>query len=189
MTIFITMALARLRAGWLALTLALLALTGAFTTGWTAPWRPRAVSAYQEKIRQESGYEGDAGFMPPDVGAAALHAARALPQVLVAPEGAALQLLRWSPDQKGVQVRNAAPSQVTFHVLNYPGWRATVNGKPTPTANDSLGRVVVAVPAGDNQVKLRFARTPDHLAGIAISVLAAVILGALVLRRGAATSV
>ena len=185
MTILMAMALGRFRARWLGFTLAVLALPGAFAIGWSAPWHPRAVTDYQEKIRQESGYEADGAFMPPHVAADAIYAARNLPGVQVAAANASVQVSRWTPDHKAIQVQSPIPTQLAFHLLNYPGWSATVNGKAVASSSDSLGRLVVAMPAGNSRVDLRFTRTADHLLGMAISFLALLILGWLRLRFSA----
>jgi hypothetical protein len=183
MTILIAMAWGRSRVWGLGLTLAVLAFSGAFAIGWSAPWHPRAVADYQEKIRQENGYESDSAFLPPNVAPEAIHDARSLPNVQVVAAGASVQVSRWAPDRKSVQLQSSVPTQITFHVLNYPGWRATVNGKTVASTSDSLGRVVIAAPAGNARVDLRFMRTPDHLLGMGISLIALVMLGWLRLRR------
>ena len=65
MTILTAMALGRFRVWWLGLTLGVLAFSGAFAIGWSAPWHPRAVTDYQEKVRHERGYEADGAFYRP----------------------------------------------------------------------------------------------------------------------------
>ena len=65
---------------------------------------------------------------------------------------------------------------------NYPGWRAYVDGRPTPiVAADYLFRGVV-IPAGNSVVEFSYEPTSLRI-GFAISLAAAIILGVLVMRR------
>jgi uncharacterized membrane protein YfhO len=60
----------------------------------------------------------------------------------------------------------------------YPGWSATVDGKPAPLLRADYALVGVALPAGRHVVELRFASRPTR-AGLALSLLG--VIGALAL--------
>ena len=68
------------------------------------------------------------------------------------------------------------PSLLVLNRRQYPAWRVLVNGvaaQPVePERNDGL--LAVAVPAGEDQITLVFARTRDRTLGLMISLLAAV---------------
>jgi len=172
-TILMAAAMVRFRAVWLGVVLAALAITGVAFEVPTAPWNPQAIEYYQEKIRGERGYEGGPEFMPPGANPDAMHDARLQPAAQVGAEGANLQVQRWAPDHKILLLQCSAPTDLVLHLLNYPGWQATVNGQTVRTSSDKLGRLVVPVPAGNSRVEVRFRRTPDQIAGLGISLLAA----------------
>jgi len=67
-------------------------------------------------------------------------------------------------------VEAALPVDVVLRLLNYPAWRVEVNGKRiSPQADDPTGRMVIALPAGQSEVDVRFTRTPDRWLGDVLS--------------------
>ena len=68
-----------------------------------------------------------------------------------------------------------------------PGWRATVDGRPTPVQIADLGQQAVFVPAGAHEVALRYEPRPWRV-GLALSLgggVAIAVLGFRIRRRGA----
>lgn len=55
----------------------------------------------------------------------------------------------------------------------FPGWQATVDGRPVPAGPDAAGLVSVAVPAGEHVVTVFFGRTPVRALADGLSLLAA----------------
>ncbi len=83
--------------------------------------------------------------------------------------------------RKQLTVESSAPVELELRLMNYPAWRVEVNGSPVVAHSaEPTGRMVIALPAGHNDVDVRFSRTPDRWAGDAIS-LAGVFLLAVVL--------
>ena len=67
-----------------------------------------------------------------------------------------------------------------LRLLNYPAWHVEVNGKTvTPQQAETNGQMVLLLPAGTQRITAKLVRTPDRKLGIAISVLAALLLLAL----------
>ena len=66
------------------------------------------------------------------------------------------------------------PSLLVLNRRQYPSWRVLVGGKAVaPSVHERQdGLITVPLPAGPNTVDLVFARTPDRIAGIMLSVLA-----------------
>jgi hypothetical protein len=92
--------------------------------------------------------------------------------------GANATVLHWSTYRKRLIVESPEPAQVVLRLMNYPAWRATVNGsKIAPQSDDATGRMVIALPAGRSEVDVQFERTPDRWLGDGISVAAFIVLG------------
>ena len=67
-----------------------------------------------------------------------------------------------------------APQPVTFtyRAFYFPGWRATLDGKPVPlTVTDPHGLMQVAVPAGAHSLSFQFGSTPIRIIGALLSLL------------------
>ncbi len=65
----------------------------------------------------------------------------------------------WSVEVRSSQARLA------FHTYAFPGWRASVDGRPAPVeAVPGLGYLAVTVPAGHHTLNLGLGRTPIRLA-------------------------
>jgi hypothetical protein len=72
---------------------------------------------------------------------------------------------------------------VALRLLNYPAWQVTVNGsRIQPQHAEDTGQMIVAIPAGESQVTVRFARTPDRTVGTTLSILGFLLGGFLLVR-------
>ena len=90
----------------------------------------------------------------------------------------------WLTDNHKVSVESSAPALVALRLLNYPAWQVTVNGKVvTPRKPDDLDQMLIPIEAGKSEIQVRFARTPDQTAGIALSILSLLIAGSLLTQR------
>jgi hypothetical protein len=77
---------------------------------------------------------------------------------------------RWSPEDKEVSVSSREGFFLALRLLNYPAWRAEVNGAAvTPRRGDDFSQMIVPVPAGESHVRVRFTRTRDRTLGGSIS--------------------
>jgi len=77
---------------------------------------------------------------------------------------------RWSPEEKDVSVSAPLPFYLGLRVLNYPAWRAEINGKRvTPRGGEDYNEMVIWVPAGQSNIRIRFTQTWDRTAGGLIS--------------------
>ena len=78
-----------------------------------------------------------------------------------------------SANRLETQVAAPAPWKLSLHAFWIPGWTATIDGKPAPTApTDAIGVVGVDVPAGEHWVRLGFGPTPLRVAATIVSLLA-----------------
>lgn len=77
---------------------------------------------------------------------------------------------RWSPEEKDVSVIAPLPFYLGLRVLNYPAWRAEINGKQVaPRGGEDYDQMVVWVPTGESNITVRFTRTWDRTAGGLVS--------------------
>jgi hypothetical protein len=96
----------------------------------------------------------------------------------------AIHVDRWSPEDKEVSVSSREGFFLGLRLLNYPAWRAEVNGaQVTPRGGDDYNQLIVPVPAGESRVSVRFVRTWDRTLGDVLSMLAAFFLLWLVTRQ------
>jgi len=92
------------------------------------------------------------------------------------------QVREWGPTRKEFAINSPEPMTAALRLLNYPAWRVEVNGKPVlALSNEHTGQMLVTLPAGISRVRIAFAATPDRLWGNVISVIAALVLLAILL--------
>lgn len=72
------------------------------------------------------------------------------------------------------RVRADGPVRLRFYTNYFPGWQATVDGRPAEIAPDAPdGLIGLDLPAGEHDVRLRFGPTPVRRIGMALSAAAA----------------
>jgi hypothetical protein len=78
---------------------------------------------------------------------------------------------RWTPEEKIVQVDSPRPARLALRLLNYPAWQVEVNSsRIQPESAEDSGQMVIPIPLGQSRIHVRFIRTRDRTAGIAISI-------------------
>jgi hypothetical protein len=98
------------------------------------------------------------------------------------PEGATAQLLDHTAVSDGYRFDSPQPFRARFLTHYFPGWTAHIDGQPAEiTIEPESGLIVVPVPAGSHEVRLRFGDTPLRTAAniITASTLAALALAGL----------
>jgi hypothetical protein len=90
---------------------------------------------------------------------------------------ARLSLARVSAEHLRVEANMPAPGLVLFSELDYPGWRAWVDGQPTPIRRANTILRAVEVPEGAHLIEMKF-RPLSFCVGATISLLTcALVLG------------
>jgi hypothetical protein len=110
---------------------------------------------------------------------------------IAAANGTAVQIGRWKANSKVFSSAGAEPAVAAVELLNYPAWKATIDGAPADTSTvPETGQMLVRIPAGSHRVVLRFGRTWDRLAGGIVSVFFLLVMAALALatKRGVGAS-
>jgi hypothetical protein len=77
---------------------------------------------------------------------------------------------RVSSSSWDLDIAAAQPTTVTLHLLYYPRWQATVDGRPVALAAETVtGYTQLPISAGGQHVALRYAVTPAEGAGFVVS--------------------
>src|SRR6266403_978026 len=175
---FIAAAMSRRRAGWIlgAAVIVVSAATGAFLVQQTW-WDSDEIPALREAVGNDQGFEGTDEYDPVDDDHTNLP--EKAPRVAILPEeesgGAApraeVRVLRWSAEERELQVSSQKPVRVALRLLDYPAWRVEVNGTvATPQHAETSGQMILRLPAGTQHIAVKFVRTPDRILGIFVSV-------------------
>jgi hypothetical protein len=93
------------------------------------------------------------------------------------PEAAsgAVNITKYSPTEVKVHVESAAPRYLVTSEVNYPGWRAFLDGHEQPISMTNVAFRGMAVPAGNHEIVFRF-RPTILLWSAGVSVLACLAL-------------
>lgn len=88
-----------------------------------------------------------------------------------------VKILAWTATEKHFQASANGATNLTVRLFNYPAWKATVNGREVATTTSEVtGLMIVPIAAGENDVEIRFAGTPDRWLGDSLSLLSMVVL-------------
>jgi len=182
--IFLALAMGRHRRGWLwALVLTALSSScavGLVRAGW---WDTEDIPALRESIANGQGFDGTDEYDP--AGDDHTNIPTKSPEVQVMDTDTmqgpnkkpVVRVERWSPEEKVVSVNAPLPFFLGLRLLNYPAWRVELNGAVvTPRGGEDYNQMIVAVPAGESHLRVRFTRTWDRWAGGTVSLACLVIV-------------
>ena len=101
-------------------------------------------------------------------------------QVATIPDGTGtVDTLRHGGSSDEVRVNAEGPVTLQFYTYDFPGWQVTVDGVLVIHRHEPPhGLITVDVPAGEHHVSLRMGGTPPRTVGGAISLIAALAIGA-----------
>lgn len=184
--IFCAAAFGRWRAKWAGPALMLAALLA--LGGWLAThaWRDSEdVPNLFAAVRSARGYFGADEYTP--LGCDHYDLPQDSPRVAVDSNGQAdveVHVMRWAPEEKILTVDALQPATLALRLVNYPAWRAVVNGRNGPIrARVGTAQMLLAVPAGKSFIQVRFVRTLDRTLGAALSILGLAACGGLAFRQ------
>jgi len=147
--------------------------------GW---WDTQDIPLLREAIADEQGFEGTDEYDPAGDDHTNIPAKSAEAMVMdtdsiPGPNSKpTIHVDRWSPEDKEVSVNSREGFFLGLRLLNYPAWRAEVNGaRVMPRGGDDYSEMIVPVPGGESHVSVRFVRTWDRTLGGVLSLLAALI--------------
>jgi hypothetical protein len=168
---------ARRRFGWLWVTPVLVVLlgTGGFLVGQTW-WDAEDFPTLQAGLAAGEGFEGTDEYDP--IGDDHYNLPAKVPRTRVVPlEDSAgeaprptIQSDRWTAEDRELRVASPEAIRLALRLLNYPAWRAEVNGKiVVPEHAEDSGQMILQLPSGESRVKVQFTRTPDRTLGGVLS--------------------
>lgn len=108
-----------------------------------------------------------------------IEGARDLPQSLLQespPPDATISAFQSTLNRVRLTVRSDAPGMLVLADTYYPGWRATVDGTPTPVYRANSVVRAIYLPEGTHAVEFTF-RPPDFIVAALVSLLTAVAMG------------
>lgn len=155
-------------------------------------WDPDEMSTQLAAIRSGTGYEGVDEYDPlgDDHTELPKHAPLARiwqgekEELRPGPSNAKIQIETWQTNNHRISVECPAPARLALRLLDYPAWRVTVNGKTVvPEKPDDLDQMLVPIEAGKSEIEVRYARTKDQTAGIAVSILGLLVAAGLLAPR------
>ncbi len=91
------------------------------------------------------------------------------PQTAQAPEPSHIEFVRYGLNDVELRVESPVSGWLVLSDVYYPGWRATLDGRPTPLLRANYTFRAVQVPAGEHAVEMRFAPRTWHL-GLALTI-------------------
>jgi len=142
------------------------------------PWWDTApdIQEMSKAMSDGTGNEGIDEYVP--AGADPYDVNKALPRITAdSDEPAPAKIQTWGPEEKHFAVYTSEPENLTLRLFNYPAWEVTINGRHVDSqTTQGTGQMVIALPAGRDDVRVRFRRTPDRTLGGAVSLISLAVL-------------
>ena len=167
----------RWRPGWVwaVIVFIVVAGTGVFLVH-KAWWDSDDIPVLQEAIASSKGFDGTDEYDPAKDDHTDLPA-KASPVQILAREGAEktasnakIRIERWTAEEKELTVTSPQPLLIAVRLLDYPAWRVEVNGgRVTPESPESTAQIILPLPAGAQQIRIKFADTADRKWGTGMS--------------------
>jgi hypothetical protein len=84
-----------------------------------------------------------------------------VPPAELAEDNGQVAIEKWEPEHRVVRVELTEADQLWIRAFNFPGWTATVDGKPAEIkTGDDLGDIQIDLAAGNHEVRVDFLDTP-----------------------------
>jgi hypothetical protein len=149
-------------------------------------WDSDDIPSLREAIANDQGFEGTDEYDP--LGDDHYNLPEKAPRVQLLPvEGsdrsspkAEIRIERWTAEEKNLRVTSNQFTRIGLRLLDYPAWHVELNGNEvTPQHAETNGQMILSLSPGTQRITAKFVRTADRKLGIAISMVAVLILLAL----------
>lgn len=126
------------------------------------------IGAFSNPPHNQPAVYVEAGFTP--AGSTHPEYLPATEAVTLIPEAGASEVIRWEPNRRSVVVSAQQPLAMRLKTYNFPGWTATVDGKPVTISSDSDGVQLIPLESGQHRVETTFGSTTPRTLGTALAV-------------------
>jgi len=135
-------------------------------------WDTEDMPDLEEAMNHGTGFEGTDEYDP--VGDDRTHLPQKQPRAMLlataqdseAPKDAKIRVEKWTAEHRSMHVMTRKPGRVALHLLDYPAWRVTVNGKSVSVQHpQGTQQMIIPVPAGESELRVDFMRTTDRTIG------------------------
>jgi hypothetical protein len=140
-------------------------------------WDTEDMPTLQAAIKDGNGFEGADEYDPAGDDHAELPQKQPRAILLATPDDAQARanarvvVENWSAEHRSIHVLTQRSARVALRLVNYPAWRVTLNGKRASVQHpEASGQIIVAVPAGESELRIDFRRTADRTVGAWTSV-------------------
>jgi hypothetical protein len=142
------------------------------------PWWDSAADIQEMLDNQQDGIgnEGVDEYVP--AGADPYDTDRKAPTVRYQGAGTAeISIEKWSAEKRVFTATASKPGEVVLRLFNYRSWRVRVNGRDSKTdTSDGTGQMIVPIGEGKNQIQIHFVSGWDRVCGVAISLVASLMI-------------
>jgi len=141
------------------------------------------IAEMQDNQQAGKGYEGADEYVP--AGADASEIRQDARRISFQGGGAArIHVLQWAPESKSFTADVSQSRKLVLRLFNYPAWRVEVNGRLiSAETREVTGQMLIPVQAGENRVRITFARTWDRTVGGVVSGVTAIAMCTLAVFR------
>jgi len=149
-------------------------------------WDSDDIPSLRDAIENDQGFEGTDEYDPLGDDHYSLPEKAPRVEILPAQESAVttpqaeVRIERWTAEERNLLVTSNDFMRIGLRLLNYPAWRVELNGKAvSPQRTETNSQMILSLSPGTQRITVRFVRTPDRKLGIAISLVAVLVLLAL----------
>ena len=143
----------------------------------TKEWFPHVTGKIADKFQSGGGYAGLPEYSPVDKRQPLPADAPLISPADPAADSNGVHVEAWTPEKKVIVADLSRPTAINLKLLAYPGWQASVNGKPVVLQkNPQTGQLMLLLPAGSSRTEITFGQTWDRAAGILVSAVSCAIL-------------
>ncbi|HXG64643.1 MAG TPA: hypothetical protein VNO70_06020 [Blastocatellia bacterium] len=93
-----------------------------------------------------------------------------------------ISIENWQPEHRALTVDLQASDTLIIRTFNFPGWTATVDGRPVEIRTwHRAGEIAIDLPPGNHHVRLDFLDTPPRRLGSRVTIIAFLVVMAMLL--------
>jgi hypothetical protein len=170
-------AIARDRGRWIWISVVIVAVAGTATflvrKAW---WDSDDIPVLQDAIASGRGFDGTDEYDPISDDHTDLPGKAPRVEILPAKGAqpslgkAEIRILRWTAEEKELNVISPHPVRLAIRLLGYPAWRVEVNGRRVkPQSRETTAQMILPLTAGTSRIELTFVRTRDRTVGSLLS--------------------